>query len=83
MGVLIRTLHATAEQRSDTVQPFAIKNWLGQIVGTGAPVTPSSAMRLAVVYTCIKIIAEAVGSLPLISYRRRPDGGRERAPDFY
>jgi HK97 family phage portal protein len=83
MGVLVRALHATAERRSDTVQPFAIKDWLGRITGPGAPATPSSAMRLAVVYTCIKIIAEAVGSLPLISYRRRPDGGRERAPDFY
>lgn len=82
-GVLIRTLHATAEQRSDTTQPFTTKDWLGRMVGPGAPVTPASAMRLAVVYTCIKIIAEAVGSLPLISYRRRPDGGRERAPDFY
>lgn len=82
-GVLIRTLHATAEQRSDTVHPFTTKDWLGRITGPGAPVTPASAMRLAVVYTCIKIIAEAVGSLPLISYRRRPDGGRERAPDFY
>ena len=82
MGVLTRTLHAAAE-RSDTVQSFTTKDWLGRITGPGAPVTPSSAMRLAVVYTCIKIIAEAVGSLPLISYRRRPDGGRERAPEFY
>ncbi len=82
MGILVRAL-APAEQRSDTVQTFTTKNWLGRIVGPGAPVTPASAMRLAVVYTCIKIIAEAVGSLPLISYHRRPDGGRERAPDFY
>jgi HK97 family phage portal protein len=83
MGVLIRTLHAIAERSADSVQSYTTKDWLGRITGPGAPSTPASAMRLAVVFTCIKIIAEAVGSLPLISYRRLPDGGRERASDFY
>lgn len=82
MGVLTRTL-AAMEERADTVQPYAVKDWMGRIVGPGAPVTPSSAMRQAVVFTCIRIIAEAVSSLPIMSYRRLPNDDRERAPGFY
>lgn len=81
-GLMARSL-AARETRADSVQNFAVKDWLGRIVGPGAPVTPASAIRLAVVFTCIRIIAEAVASLPLVSYRRLPDGGRLRAPDFY
>lgn len=82
-GMLMRTMEALQEQRADSVQTFAIKDWLGRIVGPNTPSTPTSSMRLAVVLTCIKIIAEAVASLPFVSYRRLPDGGRQKAPDFY
>lgn len=83
MGVLIRTLDAMSERRADSVQNFTIKDWLGRIVGPGAPITPTSAMRLTAVFACIRIIAEGVSSLPLVSYRRLPDGGRERDPAFH
>ncbi len=75
-------LRKAIERRSDDVRVFSVKDFRPTEFGVGT-VTPSSAIRLAVVFTCIKIIAEAVGSLPLISYHRRPDGGRERAPGFY
>jgi HK97 family phage portal protein len=83
MGVLVRTLDALTERRTDSIQPFTTKDWLGRITGPGAPVTPASASRLAVVLTCIRIYAEAVASLPLISYRRLAGDDRERDPDFH
>lgn len=83
MGVLVRTLDAMTERRSDQVQTFAIKDWLGRMVGPGQPSTPASASRLAVVMTCISIYAEAVAGLPLMCYRRTGKDDRERDPAFY
>lgn len=44
--------------------------------------SPSSALRVAAVYACVRVIAETLGSLPVVLYRRSKDGrGRERATD--
>ena len=47
---------------------------------SGVWVTEQSAMRVAAVFSCVRVIAETVGQMPLNMYRRRADGGRERAP---
>jgi len=36
-------------------------------------------MRASAVYACVKVLAETIASLPLIVYRRLPNGGKERA----
>ena len=56
-------------------QPF------GALLGTqaGVEVDADSALRLSAVYACVKVLAEGVASLPLPIYRRRADGGKERA----
>jgi len=38
-------------------------------------------MTSAVVYACIQVLAQAIASLPLITYRRLSSGGKERAPE--
>lgn len=38
-------------------------------------------MRVSTVYACVRVLAEDVAKLPLILYRRRPGGGKERARD--
>lgn len=50
---------------------------------SGAFVTSESAMRIAAVYACVRVIAEGVGILPLHLYRREADGGRARAADHW
>jgi HK97 family phage portal protein len=52
---------------------------LGYQTATGLRVSPESAMRVAAVFACVRVISETVGSLPLHIYRRLPDGGKERA----
>lgn len=47
----------------------------------GTYVSPETAMRLAAVFACVRVISETIGSLPLAIYRRRADGGKERAND--
>ncbi|MBA2357829.1 MAG: phage portal protein [Actinobacteria bacterium] len=42
-------------------------------------VTPSEALGNPDVYACVRVLADAAASCPLVVYRRLPDGGRQRA----
>lgn len=43
------------------------------------PISPQRALTLGAVYRAIRLFSETPGALPFISYRRLPDGSRERA----
>lgn len=47
----------------------------------GKNVNERSAMQMTAVYSCVRILAEAVAGLPLHLYRYKEDGGKERAVD--
>ena len=47
----------------------------------GEVVTESTALSIAAVYSCDRVLSESVASLPLHLYRRLPDGGREQVHD--
>lgn len=51
----------------------------GGTTEAGMLVSPESSMRLGAVFACVGLIADMVGSLPLILYRRLEDDGKERA----
>lgn len=51
------------------------------VTDTGITVTPDNALTYSAVWACVRTLAEDVGSLPLILYRRLPGGGKERATD--
>lgn len=55
----------------------------GQHTVSGESVTAETAMRLTAVYACVNVRSQDVAKLPLILYRRTPDGGKERATDHY
>jgi HK97 family phage portal protein len=46
-------------------------------------VSADSAMRLAAVYACVRILSETMASLPLVVYRPRKDGGKDRVTDHW
>jgi len=48
---------------------------------SGKTVTERSAMQMTAVYSCVRILAEAVAGLPLHLYRYTKDGGKEKAID--
>lgn len=54
---------------------------LGGISASGQRVTSDTALQVAAVMACVRVISEAVASLPLFVYRQRPDGGKEKATD--
>ena len=47
----------------------------------GKSVTERSAMQMTAVYSCVRILAEAIAGLPLHLYRYNGEGGKEKAID--
>ncbi len=48
---------------------------------SGKIVTERSAMQMTAVYSCVRILAEAIAGLPLHLYRYNDNGGKEKAID--
>ena len=48
---------------------------------SGKAVTERTSMQMTAVYSCVRILAEAVAGLPLNLYRYLPDGGKEKSFD--
>ena len=46
---------------------------------SGKPVNETTAMQMTAVYSCVRILSEAVAGLPLNVYRYNDSGGKERA----
>lgn len=63
----------------------ALAEWFGMLnmTAAGVSVTAETAMRVSAVYACIRVLSETVASLPLVVYRRKAGGGKERAPDHW
>ena len=49
---------------------------------SGKVVTERSAMQMTAVYSCVRILSEAVAGLPLHLYRYKEGGGKEKAIDL-
>ena len=47
----------------------------------GLAVGPDTALKFSAVWACVQVLSQDVAKLPLIMYRRKPDGGKERATD--
>lgn len=50
-------------------------------VPSGVEVNPTTAMQVEAVQACVRVLSETLAQLPLIVYRRLPDGGKERAAE--
>jgi HK97 family phage portal protein len=48
---------------------------------TGYGISAEMALNIITVYQCVRVLAETFAQLPLVIYRRRPDGGADRATD--
>lgn len=55
--------------------------WFNSVPMRGASgrISSDTAIQIANVYKCVRVVAETIGHLPLILYRRLPGGGKERA----
>ena len=74
-----------SDAESGTTNPLlwfsrALSGWTGSTVA-GLSVNPTTAMRCAAVFACIRVVSEDVAKLPLVIYRRSESGMKEPATD--
>lgn len=82
MGILSRIATRASVVGGSHPRDPVIAAWWGAGANSvsGQPVTPDTAMRVAAVFACVRVISESVAQLPLILYRQLADG-KERAKD--
>lgn len=80
MGALTRLLFANTEKRAlDENSAGALLRLLRS--GDGEPMTPSTAMQIASVYACVRVIATNLATVPLVLMRR--DGNRRELAEAH
>ena len=64
------------------------RNWanldkfLDRPTSSGIHINETTALGIPAVYACIRVLAESIASLPLITYERFPNGDKQRATGF-
>ena len=79
MGIL-NGLFRSRDKPTDRTSGSSYSFFLGG-TSSGKYVTERSVMQMTAVYCCVRILSEAVASLPLQFYRYTDDGGKEKAVD--
>ena len=77
MGILSGLFHSRDKPTSAT-SGSSYRFFLGGST-SGKAVTERSAMQMTAVYSCVRILAEAIAGLPLHLYTYKEDGGKEKA----
>ena len=80
-GLIERLLSPAPRAETDPRPPPGPADdfWYAQLGALGVPISPERAESLDAYFACQRVLAESVGILPLITYRRLANGGKERA----
>lgn len=77
MGIL-SGLFRSRDKPTNALNGSSYRFFLGGSIA-GKAVTERSAMQMTAVYSCVRILAEAIAGLPLHLYCYKEDGGKEKA----
>ena len=77
MGILSGLFHSR-DKPTNATSGSSYRFFLGGST-SGKAVTEHSAMQMTAVYSCVRILAEAIAGLPLHLYTYKEDGGKEKA----
>ena len=77
MGILSGLFHSR-DKPTNATSGSSYRFFLGGST-SGKTVTERSAMQITAVYSCVRILAEAIAGLPLHLYTYKEDGGKEKA----
>ncbi len=84
MGIiskLVGGFNNSAEYSTDDFDE-QVKRRIEQQVHSGVDVNEESAMRFITIYSCVRVLAETIGALPLVVYKERRSGkGADKAYD--
>ena len=75
---VFRSLFHSRDKPQNATNGSGFRFFLGGTTA-GKAVTEQSAMQLTAVYSCVRILSEAIAGLPLHLYRYTEDGGKEKA----
>lgn len=81
MGILSKLVVKSQAYSLDDFDRQVIERIRGGHSPTGIHVSEDSAMRFITVFSCIRVLAEGVGALPLVVYKKRQGGGKDKAED--
>lgn len=81
MALVTRARKAIDQSSMSLDVPFRYIPLENHQTWTGLGVAPETAMNMVTVYQCVRVLSNAFAQLPLMLYRRRADGGRDRALD--
>jgi len=77
MGILQSIFHSRDKPKNYLSSSFYSFFFGG--TSSGKPVNETTAMQMTAVYSCVRILSEAVAGLPLNVYRYNNTGGKEKA----
>lgn len=80
MSILSRLFDTPGEARALTRSDAIPRNSEGYWTDAGEHVNDRTALRLAAVYACVRLLADSVSSLPLDAYRKRGPVREEISP---
>jgi HK97 family phage portal protein len=80
MGMFKRKENKNRGQPQDSLSGENYRFYFGQTT-SGKPVNERSAMQMTAVYSCVRVLGEAIAGLPLHLYRYTKDGSKEKAID--
>lgn len=69
-------------ERRQTISTWSWDGWGGPVTPAGVVVTPEAALRQAVVFRCVRLLAETIATLPLHVYRRTGEDSWEIARGY-
>jgi HK97 family phage portal protein len=67
----IQNSYGTVDSAFNNPAAWHLSSWSAGDTTTGVAVTPESSMQLNAIQSCVRVLAESVACLPLITYRRR------------
>jgi len=72
MGVISRVFNLSIDDHFKTEPFWGVKS------KSGVTVSESNALKYVTVYSCVRVLAETIGSLPLFVYQARAGGGADK-----
>lgn len=80
MGILTGFFHSRDKPTTDYYSSPSLRYLFGRSA-SGTQVTEENALQVTAVYACVRILAEAIASLPLQMFEYQSDGGKKKVFD--
>jgi len=81
MNIFKRLFHSRDKPKVKNSFESNIFNSIFSSSSSGKSASQTSALNVTAVYSCVKILSEAIAGLPLHTYKYRSNGGKEKAVD--